>query len=292
MPFFHVMRRSQLSLSDIITKEKPQAQSLGFFVARSSLDPSKFLNRNSEGLAGTRAFYRFACCNLNSLADAQGAEDGQGLQDGDADQHGAEFPGIHQAAEDQRSERQAEVEPGINETIDPPVGRLAEAGGGRLAHQQVARRAGDPGAEADTGHQRKDQTGRQHRAGEQYGQQGGQTQRAGDQQVVFALLGEEAAKYDAAGAADQVGREREGRRGQRQAVHGLQDGAGEVLDGAEGGGDEEEEQEAQPDRPRTQEGEERAGVFLRLFGVMRRRIGDGFAAPEEQCDGEQGDDAG
>ena len=66
--------------------------------------------------------------------------------------------------------------------------------------------------------------------------------------VVVALLREEAAEHDAGGATQQVGRQRSCAAGDGQAVERLQDGAGEILDGAEGGRDQQEEQEAQPDR--------------------------------------------
>jgi len=60
-------------------------------------------------------------------------------------------------------------------------------------------------------------------------------------------LSQETAEDDAGRAADQVGGQGKGGGGQRQAVERLQDGAGEVLDDAERGRDQEEEQEAQPD---------------------------------------------
>ena len=57
---------------------------------------------------------------------------------------------IHQRAEHQRRDREAQIEPGVDEAIHAPERRLAETGGRGVTHQQIARRTGQ--ADAQTEH--------------------------------------------------------------------------------------------------------------------------------------------
>ena len=72
----------------------------------------------------------------------------------------------------------------------------------------------------------------------------------------------------------------------------LQDGAGEILDGTEGGGDQQEEEKTQPDGAHAQKIKKRSGRVIRFFLVLADWISQRFSAPKEEGEGEQGDETG
>jgi len=143
---------------------------------------------------------------------------------------------------------------------------LPESARGRAAHEHVARRAGEAHAESHQGHERGERPPRHPTRSDQQRAQRAETERSGNE-LLLALApgGEEPARGDAAGAAEQVGSQRSGGRGERHSVGALEDRRSEVLQPTEGHHGEHEEEEAHPDDARAQE-REGAALLWRVLG--------------------------
>jgi peptidoglycan/LPS O-acetylase OafA/YrhL len=199
-------------------------------------------------------------------ADEHRGADREHLQRRHAPEDLGETPRVHEHAERDRGDGEPGVDPRVDEAVDPAEGGLPESARGRAAHEHVARRAGEPHAESHQGHERGERPPRHPTRSDQQRAQRAETERSGNELLLaLALGGEEPARGDAAGAAEQVGSQRSGGRGERHSVGALEDRRSEVLQPTEGHHGEHEEEEAHPHDARAQE-REGAALLRRVLG--------------------------
>ncbi len=159
---------------------------------------------------------------------------------------------VHQRAEDQRRDRLADVQPGIDHAVDTS-GRIRRR---RALDDQVARRPGDSGTEAHHAEQHRHRHRRQVAKPDRQRDQRGDAEARADDMLAARRIGDQESSGDhAAGAAHHVDRQAHRREVDRHLVQQTCRTGREGLHAAERHREKEEEREAHPDRGNLQERE-------------------------------------